>query len=201
MMIGDVTGKGVGAAAVTSLVRHTAKAASEFDARPAQILARVDAALRRSPTVSLCTALCLRVTREGATLAVAGHPLPLRVRDGSVEEVGRHGTLLGAPTSKSWAESEIAIEPGETLVAFTDGVTDAVGIDGERWGTERLSQALAGATDAQPQALRRRLVDALDEFQVGAQADDTAIVIMRPAPTRPSGAGRQLSGVGARVNG
>ena len=50
MMIGDVTGKGVGAAAVTSLVRHTARAASEFDARPAQILARVDAALRRRPS-------------------------------------------------------------------------------------------------------------------------------------------------------
>ncbi len=202
MMIGDVTGKGVTAAAVTSLVRHTAKAASEFDARPAQILARVDAALRRGPTVSLCTALCLRITREGATLAVAGHPLPLRVRDGGVEEVGRHGTLLGAPIGKSWAETDIAIEPGETLVAFTDGVTDAIGIDGERWGTDRLSQALAGATDAQPQALRRRLVDALDEFQVGAQADDTAIVIMRPVLTRPSDdTGRQLSGVGARGNG
>jgi serine phosphatase RsbU (regulator of sigma subunit) len=202
MMIGDVTGKGVAAAAVTSLVRHTAQAASEFDARPAQILARIDAALRRRRTVSLCTALCLSVSPERATLAVAGHPLPLRVRDGAVAEVGRHGPLLGAPRRSSWSEVEVEIDPGETLVAYTDGITDAVGPDGERWGAERLGQALASATDTSPPALRSRLVQALDEFQVGAQADDTALVIMRPDEMRRGvAAARELSGVGARRSG
>jgi PAS domain S-box-containing protein len=179
MMIGDVTGKGVGAATVTSLVRHTARAASEFDARPAQILARIDAALRRRASISLCTALCMRLSRDGATLAVGGHPLPLRVSGDDVAEVGRHGTLLGALPRTDWPEAQIAIEPGQTLVAFTDGVTDALGDDGERWGTERLRETLAGAGDAAPAALRTRVVQALDEFQVGAQADDTALVIMR----------------------
>ncbi len=62
MMIGDVTGKGVRAAAVTSLVRHSAWTASEFDTRPAHLLERVNAALRRRPSLSVCTALCLRVS-------------------------------------------------------------------------------------------------------------------------------------------
>ena len=144
MMIGDVTGKGVGAAAVTSLVRHTARAASEFDARPSQILARVDAALRGRPTVSLCTALCLRLSGDRATLAVGGHPLPLCLGEDGVAEVGEHGTLLGALARTRWPEAEIALRPGETLVAFTDGVTDAVGEEGERWGTERLTESLGG---------------------------------------------------------
>jgi PAS domain S-box-containing protein len=179
MVIGDVTGKGVGAAAVTSLVRYTARAASEFDARPSQILARVDAALRRRPTVSLCTALCLRLSPDGATLAVGGHPLPLCIGGGGVAEVGEHGTLLGALDRTRWPESEIALRPGDTLVAFTDGVTDALGEGGERWGTARLRESLSAAKDAAPAALRARLVQALDGFQVGAQADDTAVVIMR----------------------
>ncbi len=72
MMIGDVTGKGVRAAAVTSLVRHTAWTASEFDARPAHLLERINAALRRRPSLSVCTALCLRIAGGRATVASAG---------------------------------------------------------------------------------------------------------------------------------
>jgi serine phosphatase RsbU (regulator of sigma subunit) len=202
MMIGDVTGKGVGAAALTSLVRYTARAASEFDARPGAILARVDAALRRRPAISLCTALCLRLAPDRATLAVGGHPLPLRCGDDGVAEVGQHGTLLGALQHTRWPEVQVALAPGQTLVAFTDGVTDAVGADGERWGTERLSATLAAARDAAPAALRSHLVQALDEFQVGAQADDTAVVIMRlGGRANDSQAVTHMSSVGETGNG
>lgn len=202
MVIGDVTGKGVGAAAVTSLVRHTARAASEFDPRPAQVLARIDAALRRRPTVSLCTALCMRISPSGATLAVGGHPRPLRVGEGGVSEVGEHGTLLGALARTHWPETDVELAAGESLVAFTDGVTDTVGEQGVRWGAERLHATLQRARGAEPEELRGRLVRELDEFQVGAQADDTAVVIMRfTGEARGAGPREQLSGVGARGNG
>ncbi|HUA73666.1 MAG TPA: SpoIIE family protein phosphatase [Solirubrobacteraceae bacterium] len=202
MVIGDVTGKGVGAAAVTSLVRHTARAASEFDARPSQVLARIDAALRRRPVVSLCTALCLRLSSTGATLAVGGHPSPLCLAaDGTVREVGEHGTLLGALARTRWPESEVELHPGDTLAVFTDGVTDTVGADGERWGAERLRETLAAAQGLAPAQITARLVQALDEFQVGAQADDTAVVMMRFTGEPPAGGLAQLSGVGARRNG
>ncbi len=83
MMIGDVTGKGVGAAALTSLVRHAAWTASDFDPRPVQVLARVDAALKRRPALSVCTALCLRISGDRATIAAGGHPLPIRLGMGA----------------------------------------------------------------------------------------------------------------------
>ncbi len=202
MLIGDVTGKGVGAAALTSLVRHTARAASEFDSRPAQVLARIDGALRRRPSVSLCTALCMRIARDGATLAVGGHSPPLRLGEDGVAEVGEHGTLLGALARTHWPETELELRPGETLVAFTDGVTDTVGEDGERWGSARLKQTLAGARSLAPPAIKERVVTALDEFQVGAQADDTAVVIMRfTGKSSAQARSGQLSGVGARLNG
>jgi PAS domain S-box-containing protein len=179
MMIGDVTGKGVGAATLTSLVRHTARAASEFDSRPAQILQRVDAALRKRPTASLCTALCLRTSPDATAIAAGGHPLPLLVGEDGIVDVGEHGTMLGALKRTRWPERAIAVRPGETLVAFTDGVTDTVGAGGERFGSERLRETLGALGDATPSALCDGLAAALEEFQVGAQADDTAIVIMR----------------------
>jgi PAS domain S-box-containing protein len=202
MMIGDVTGKGVGAAALTSLVRHTARAASEFDARPTQVLARIDAALRRRPSVSLCTALCMRLSPRGATLAVGGHPLPIRIGADGATEVGEHGTLLGALEHTRWPETLVELHPGETIVAFTDGVTDTVGEHGERWGSSRLQEALAAMGDLAPAQISQRLLGALEAFQVGAQADDTAVVIMRFSG-EPSGSEQfdRFSGVGAGRNG
>ncbi len=195
MMIGDVTGKGVGAATVTSLVRHTAWAASEFDPRPAEVLARVDAALKRRPSLSVCSALCLRVRSGRGTLACGGHPLPLRLGEDGVAELGSAGTLLGAFSKVDWPEAQFDMRPGDTLVAITDGVTDTVGENEERFGMGRLQEILAGAQNDSPMAIRERLVAALEAFQVGAQADDTAIVIMRftGPPADPEAAGRSAN--------
>jgi serine phosphatase RsbU (regulator of sigma subunit) len=179
MVIGDVTGKGVSAATVTSLVRHTAWTASDFDPRPGGVLARVDAALKRRPSLSVCSALCLRISDGGGTLACGGHPLPLRIGRDGVSELGRAGTLLGAFSKVDWPETEFTMRPGDTLVAITDGVTDTVGPGDERFGARRLQEILAEAQNEPPMVIRERLVDALEAFQVGAQADDTAIVIMR----------------------
>jgi serine phosphatase RsbU (regulator of sigma subunit) len=179
MMIGDVTGKGVGAATVTSLVRHTAWAASEVDPRPAEVLARVDGALKRRPSLPVCSALCLRIARGRGTLASGGHPLPLRISDDGVTELGRAGTLLGAFAKVDWPEEEFAMRPGDTLVAITDGVTDTVGPGDERFGPARLQEILTRVQNESPMVIRDRLVAALEDFQVGAQADDTAIVVMR----------------------
>jgi sigma-B regulation protein RsbU (phosphoserine phosphatase) len=203
MMIGDVTGKGVAAAAVTSLVRYTARAASEYDARPAQVLARVDAALRRRPSISLCTALCLRISPDGeATLAVGGHPLPVRIGEHGTAEVGEHGTLLGALARTRWPETKLELRVGETLVAFTDGVTDTVGSSGERWGATRLNAALAQTHGQAAASVRERLVAELEGFEVGAQADDTAVVIMRLAGApREDREDLRYAGVGAAQSG
>lgn len=202
MMIGDVTGKGVGAATLTSLVRHTARAASEFDSRPAQILQRVDAALRKRPTASLCTALCLRTSPDATAIAAGGHPLPLLVGEDGIVDVGEYGTMLGALKRTRWPERAISLRPGETLVAFTDGVTDTVGAGGERFGSERLRRTLGDLGDATPSALCDGLAAALEEFQVGAQADDTAIVIMRFTGARAAQEReRDLLGVHAGRNG
>ena len=105
MLIGDVTGKGVGAATVTSLVRHTAWAASDFDPRPAAVLAHVDAALKRRPSLSVCSALCLRISRL-STPAV-GAP---RSRSCSATRATR--SVCGAAAPSSLKRSPSAAKTG-----------------------------------------------------------------------------------------
>ncbi len=186
MMIGDVAGKGVTVAAITSLVRHTARTASDFDASPAQILAHVDRALRRRPALSICTALCVRFSGGRGTIAAGGHPLPLCLGE-EVREIGRFGPLLGAFAEADWPETSFELQPGETLLAITDGVTDTVGHGGERFGGERLHRVLADVHGQPPSVIRARLLAAIESFQVGPQADDTAMVVMRYAGGRQQG--------------
>ena len=71
------------------------------------------------------------------------------------------------------------MRPGESLFVFTDGVTDAVGAEGERYGPERLRAGLAEIRDEPPLVVLQRIIDGLESFQVGPQADDTAILVAR----------------------
>jgi serine phosphatase RsbU (regulator of sigma subunit) len=169
----------VSAAALTSLVRHAAWIASDFDPRPVQVLAGVDTALQRRRVLSVCTALCLRISGDRATIAAGGHPLPIRLGQGGLSQIGSHGTLLGAFEDVTRSEIDFQMQPGETLIAITDGVTDTVGEHGERFGIERVHNVLAPLHGQSAEAICQRLLSALEAFQVGTQADDTAIVVMR----------------------
>jgi PAS domain S-box-containing protein len=185
IIIGDVTGKGVEAAALTSLVRHSMRVASEFESSPAQLLGRVDKILKKQPGYSICTALCIRLSGNRAVVAAGGHPLPLYMGPDGLERAGEHGPLLGGFDDVSWDEAAIDIEPGGTLIAYTDGVTDAIGEDGTRYGLSRLCDTLMRLRGRSAAGVIEGLTLALGEFQVGAHADDTAALVLQ----RRSGAG------------
>lgn len=195
LVIGDVTGKGATAAALTALVRHTLRAVSDFETSPARLLARVDRALKRRGELSICTALCLRLQGDRMTVAVGGHPLPLWVGPDRVQSVGAAGPLLGAFTDAEWPESTFEMRPDTTLVTYTDGVTDALGGDGSRYGHERLRALLAGTASRAAGHLVERIAAALEEFQAGGHADDIAVLVLHrsaelaPTAARPAAAG------------
>jgi serine phosphatase RsbU (regulator of sigma subunit) len=178
MLIGDVTGKGIEAAAMTSLVRHGARFVGEELPEPAQILARLDAALRQQASLSLCSALCLRIEGDHICLASAGHPLPLVITDDGVRSVGTAGPVLGAFPDSEWPTEELVLRPDEVLLLYTDGVTDTVGPEG-RFGERRLRSTTAECGPLPVDQLLACIDKALNEFQVGAQADDTAALALR----------------------
>jgi PAS domain S-box-containing protein len=185
VLIGDVTGKGVQAASLTSLVRHCARIVAEDDPDPARIMARVDRSLRlQAPpvTVAVCSALCLRIDAEGIGVCAAGHPLPLLVSQTGAESVGAPGILLGAFDEGTWTTTQITVEPGDLLFLYTDGVTDTVG-QADRFGEARLRAQIGKCADQSAGELVRCVDEALNEFQVGMQADDTAALALRRLPT------------------
>jgi PAS domain S-box-containing protein len=182
VLLGDVTGKGVEAAALTSLVRHGARFLSKYERSPSRILVRLSEALSEHPSLWLCTAVCARLEHGQGVIASAGHPAPLVVRDdGRVREIGTVGPILGAWTGEQPVEREVSIGADETLFLYTDGVLDTLG-EHERFGTDRLKRLLAEHAGSPPDVLLAELEAGLDRFQVGAQADDTAALALRPAP-------------------
>jgi PAS domain S-box-containing protein len=181
VLIGDVTGKGIEAAAMTSLVRHGARFIGEQVPEPAEILRRLHATLAQRSTLSLCSALCVRIEGDHICFASAGHPLPLLVTDDGVRELGRTGPVLGAFPHGEWPTHELALRPTEVLLLYTDGVTDTVGAAG-RFGEHRLRRTVAECGPLAPEELLARLERALAEFQQGEQADDTAALALRLAP-------------------
>src|SRR5918992_460694 len=182
IVLGDVTGKGIEAAALTSLVRYSGRMAARFDPRPARVLSLINEVLREQPRLSLVTAVCALVTSDGerATVRVAsaGHPLPLRRRPGQPPAVlGEHGVLLGVEGEDEWSETVVELAPGETLLFYTDGVTETPG-DVERFGDARLREAMARAGEA-PDELLEEIGRALREFQAGVTLDDRAMLALR----------------------
>ena len=178
VLLGDVTGMGVAAAALTSLVRHTAKTTAAFDPRPAAVLSHVNGALRQRPRIAPVTMVCGLLSGGSVVLAVGGHPLPLRKRGAECEKVGATGLLLGAVDD--YVESEttrVELAPGDTLLLYTDGVTDTPGRD-SRFGDERLGAAVAAAP-AEPEALLAAVSAALDDFADGAGFDDRAMLALQ----------------------
>ena len=178
VLIGDVTGKGVQAAAMSALVRHGARFVGPTVDDPAQLLTRLDATLRQESRLSLCSAICMSLEARGVTFASAGHPLPMVIGPDGVTAVGRTGPLLGAFREGSWPAQRIELGADEVLLLYTDGVTDTRG-ERERFGEERLRELVSRLGPRAAPDLLAGLDRALAEFQVGPQADDTAALALR----------------------
>ncbi len=180
-IIGDVTGKGIGAATLTGLLRHGSRFASRHDPRPAGILRQLDEALRSRSEHSLCTALCARLEDRSITISSAGHPPALLARsDGTISEVPRAGPLLGAFTNGSWPDEVISVAEDDLVLIYTDGVTEARGGQ-ERFGITRLKRLLSEQASSAPAEVLARLDAILEQFRTGPRADDIAALAFRPA--------------------
>jgi serine phosphatase RsbU (regulator of sigma subunit) len=184
VLIGDVTGKGPAAAAVTAMARYTMRTAARYEPSPARVLARLNDALCEAQATQLCTAACVRLSpvlggRVLATVASAGHPPPLLVRaSGVVVPTAVSGPLLGAFAQGTWTNETVPVDAGESLVLYTDGVTDALGAD-ERFGDARLTELLAAVAGSSADAIAERVDRAVADFQVGDQRDDVALVVLQ----------------------
>jgi PAS domain S-box-containing protein len=193
LAIGDVMGRGAAAASVTALARYTIRTAGKLTGDPRSAARMLDESLKQGMDLSLCSAIIMVLPDSDddpvqASLLVAGHPLPLLVRGGTVEPVGQPGPLPGAPHRPSWDVTGLELSRGDQLVLYTDGVTEARG-ERDRFGEDRLRESLSTVTD--PSHTVAQIESALDSFLVGPPQDDAAmLVVLRPStalPLTPSG--------------
>ena len=181
LTIGDVLGKGVAAAVVTTFVRHTVRDLAMQEPDPARLLALLDEALTAHPTDRFCTLVVARLTREGDDWVLVGsaggHPLPLvRRPDGTTTELGRHGSLVGILPRPSF-ESFRHVLSDDMLVFFTDGVVEARR-DRVLYGDERLAELVAGGPD-DVHRLTEAIVESVLTYQDGIAEDDIAVLAVR----------------------
>jgi serine phosphatase RsbU (regulator of sigma subunit) len=188
LVIGDVTGKGVTAAGLTSLVRHSIRAIAHYESEPSTIIERLDEILRDQRGMQTCTVACIRLEDEAVTGAAGGHPLPLIVGPDGVNAAGEPGSLIGAFENGKWPVWRASVPRGSSLVLFTDGVTDSQAPDGERFGDQRLAELLAAAPSLDPPELVRHIDAGLTAFESAIQADDIGVLIAKSlAPTHGNG--------------
>lgn len=184
LVIGDVCGKGAHAAAVTALARYTLRAVAMQPGAPHAILQTLNTAmlqqLERSELCTACfAAIAPRDDSLSVTLALGGHPPPIVIdRDGNTTEVGEPGTLLGVFETIDVHDVTVELVAGETLLFYTDGLTDAGGPHHalREHGLAALLRAHAGEP-------LERLLAALERAAIersgGRPRDDIAIIALR----------------------
>jgi phosphoserine phosphatase RsbU/P len=196
LFLGDVCGKGAEAAAVTSMIRYTLRAAAVYDPDPAAVLNTLNTALREEyerDTGRFCTAIFGLLSRDGdsfvLTLASGGHPAPLLIRAGVASYYPvRGGPFIGVFDDAVFAATTIVLAPGDTLLLYTDGLIDArtgarTGAARERFGEEALAAFAAGLGDGGATSLVNATIELLDGFADGLD-DDVAVLALSVPPGR-----------------
>jgi serine phosphatase RsbU (regulator of sigma subunit) len=185
VVMGDVCGKGADAAAVTALARYTLRTLGVQETSPAEVLRKLnDALLRQRTDRRFCTVAyaSLHVNGNGSAevcLSTGGHPLPYVLRaDGSVEAVGEPGTLLGVLPDVRLTDTALKLNRGDTLLLYTDGVTEARGPSG-MLGSDELAEVLASCAGLDANSVAARIESAALEIQEGNPRDDIAILVVR----------------------
>ncbi len=182
--IGDVTGKGIAAALVMAFSRAVLRAAGYNSTGPSDSLARANRVLTTDVQAGLfLTAVAVELNPSGdVRWCSAGHEPPYLLRAGSrdVVELTATGPMLGLFSRWPGEDETETMGPGDRLVLWTDGVTDAQRSGGERFGDGRLKAVLADqASDAPPQTIVDAVVDAVADWSDGAEpADDLTLVVI-----------------------
>jgi sigma-B regulation protein RsbU (phosphoserine phosphatase) len=189
VVIADVSGKGIAAALLMAFVRPVLRSALDRTGDPVEALERTNHILVDERRTGLfVTVLCgvLELDTGIFTFANGGHEPPLLAGTGAAEPrwVEGGGPLLGVFGRLDLTAERVEIRPGERLVLYTDGITDAAAPDGARYGDARFRQTVAKSCgDGSAADTTRAVIDAVTAFQGSAvQADDLALLVFRRLP-------------------
>jgi serine phosphatase RsbU (regulator of sigma subunit) len=180
VMIADVSGKGLAAARKTAMVKYALRSYAREHMSPAAVLSRLNDALFDEPDISGFVTLVYGVLSEDGvfTYASAGHETPLlrRARGGGIEALSPTGVVLGAMRGLEYGEAVVTLHPGDGLLLYTDGLSEARSPAGEFLEVEGLSRILATRQGCPANRLADVLLAAVRAYAGGTLSDDAVVL-------------------------
>ncbi|MGC2388768.1 MAG: SpoIIE family protein phosphatase [Candidatus Acidiferrum sp.] len=181
-LIADVSGKGLGAALLTTMLQG-ALSAMTLGTDPARVFTHVNRFLCDHAEVGRYATMFFGILDGEGHLEFinAGHPSPFLLRHGVAHEPFSEGSYpVGLVPEAEYAVARLKLEPGDTIVLFSDGVTEAMDPNEELFGVPRLREVLTGQTQCPLDQLQKCVLEAVENFARGAsQADDLTLLIVR----------------------
>jgi phosphoserine phosphatase RsbU/P len=179
--LGDVAGKGPPAALLAAQLQGTLAVQSYSDATPAATVTNVNRVLARRAVGSRFATLVYDVISCDGVLTYcnAGHNPPLLIGRRGVQRLETGGLILGAFSEASFEQDTVPLCPDDTLVVFSDGVTEALNAEGAEFGEERLIACVDANRGLTPRAMVDCLLGSVDRFSMGATPNDdrTALIL------------------------
>jgi uncharacterized protein YndB with AHSA1/START domain len=182
LCIADVSGKGMPAALLMSNLQAVVKGLATENTPPKELLGKVNRVMCRNTTEAKFITLfygLLDVDRKTLQYTSAGHNPPVLTREDGVQvHLEQGGLIVGAFQESVYDQGEVDLRPGDRLVMFTDGLSEAADRDGEEFGEKRLAEASRGNRRLSAEALHRCLLDRVTDFCRGEFEDDATILVV-----------------------
>jgi sigma-B regulation protein RsbU (phosphoserine phosphatase) len=182
VLVADVSGHGVPAAIVASMVKIALAVQEGEVADPGAVLTRMNRALHGRFELAYVTAVFAFIDPAAGTLtyASAGHPSPLlRRADGRLESLDERGIVLGFMPDVIYSCAIVrGLVPGDRVVFYTDGITEAARADGEFFGDEEFQRLLAAGPPQAPERFMTTLIEAARRWVAADFADDVTVVVV-----------------------
>jgi sigma-B regulation protein RsbU (phosphoserine phosphatase) len=180
--VGDVAGKGAPAALLTAVLQGVFASQASSGSSPSETLSKVNIALiRRAIESRFATALYAVIGPKGElSYCNAGHNPPMVFGKNGIQRLEKGGLILGLFEHATFEEGNATLEPGDLLVAFSDGVTEALSTEGEEYGEQRLLDCVQANRDKSVTELLDSIFASVREFTAGAvQSDDVTALVLR----------------------
>ncbi len=181
-LLADVSGKGLGAALLTTMLQG-ALSGMTLGTDPARVFNHVNRFLCDHAEVGRYATMFFGILETDGKLEFinAGHPSPILIRKDAVEEAFTEGSFpVGLVPEAEFATTHLQLEPNDTLVLFSDGVTEAMDPEENLYGVPRLRDALQGRADEPLDDIQKTVLESVENFARGArQADDLTMLLIR----------------------
>jgi len=181
-LLADVSGKGLGAALLTTMLQG-ALSGMTLGTDPARVFNHVNRFLCSHAEVGRYATMFFGILDEAGRMEFinAGHPSPILMRQGIADEAFTEGSFpVGLVPEAEFSTTTLQLEPNDTLVLFSDGVTEAMDPEDQLYGVGRLRAVLLGKNEMPLDEIQKTVLESVENFARGArQADDLTILLVR----------------------